>query len=54
MVNFPKMAHLHGTVVLPKKIIVSFEIFTYGNISVALICETSFSCFGHNYTAGSW
>jgi tetrahydromethanopterin S-methyltransferase subunit C len=57
MVNFPKMAHLHGN--FTKKNIVSREIFRYGNISVALIINTHaftkplFPCFGHNYTAGS-
>jgi hypothetical protein len=37
MVNFPKMAHLHGT--LTKKILFSWEIFKYGNISVALMIK---------------
>jgi hypothetical protein len=37
MVNFPKMAHLHGT--FTKKILFSWEIFKYGNISVALMIK---------------
>jgi hypothetical protein len=39
----------------------SWEIFKYGNISVAfndkntyVFTELLFPCFGHNYTAGSW
>jgi hypothetical protein len=49
MVNFPKIAHLHGT--FTKKILFSWEIFKYGNISVALMIKipmlygTSFSMF---------
>jgi hypothetical protein len=37
MVNFPKIAHLHGN--FTKKILFSWEIFTYGNISVALMIK---------------
>jgi hypothetical protein len=37
MVNFPKIAHLH--VNFTKKILFSWEIFTYGNISVALMIK---------------
>jgi hypothetical protein len=48
-------------VIFPKKILFSWEIFTYGNISVALMIiipllygTSFFPCFGHNYTAGYW
>jgi hypothetical protein len=37
MVDFPRMGHLHGN--FNKKILVSWEIFTYGNISVALMIK---------------
>jgi hypothetical protein len=37
MVNFPKIAHLYGN--FSKKIMFSWEIFTYGNISVALMIK---------------
>jgi hypothetical protein len=59
MANYPKIAHLHGN--FTKKLLFSWEIFKYGNISVALMIKNTyaftkllFPCFGHNYTAGSW
>jgi hypothetical protein len=38
MVDFPKMPHLYGNF-YKKKILFSWEIFTYGNISVALMIK---------------
>jgi hypothetical protein len=37
MVNFPEIAHLHGTFTI--KILFSWEIIQYGNISVALMIK---------------